>query len=82
MLDKIANPQVSFQYTSDLSIASLLPLSKAIAVGPIEETRDESAKILEITPQFSLERFIRRPPFRDPAVRERFHEFLCKAGLK
>ncbi len=36
---------------------------------------------MKINPRFSLERFTRTMPYRDPAERERVVEALRKAGL-
>jgi adenylate cyclase len=47
-----------------------------------EEARTEAAEILRISPNFSLEVWRQRLPFKDPAVLERQLAALRKAGLK
>jgi len=51
-------------------------------LGREEEARAEAAEMLRITPNFSLESFRQRSPYKDPAVTERFVAALRKAGLK
>jgi adenylate cyclase len=50
--------------------------------GREEEARAEGAEMLRIMPQFSVEGWKRRAPWKDPAVTERFAAALRKAGLK
>jgi hypothetical protein len=40
-----------------------------------------AAEILKINPQFSLERFVKVHPYKDPEMRERYYNSLRKAGL-
>src|SRR5262249_48804102 len=47
-----------------------------------EEARAETAEILRISPNFSLEVYQQRLPYKDPAVLERQIAALRKAGLK
>ena len=51
-------------------------------LGREEEARTEAAEILRISPNFSLEVWRQRLPFKDPAVLERQLAALRKAGLK
>ncbi|MEN6319966.1 MAG: tetratricopeptide repeat protein [Syntrophaceae bacterium] len=50
--------------------------------GREEEARAAAAEILKINPQFSLERFVKIHPYKDPAMRERYYNSLRKSGLK
>ena len=47
-----------------------------------EEARAEAAEVLRISPKFSVEAFVQRVPFKDPAASERTLAALRKAGLK
>jgi adenylate cyclase len=51
-------------------------------LGREEEARTEVAEMLRINPNFSLESFRQRVPYKDPAVTERFVAALRQAGLK
>jgi tetratricopeptide (TPR) repeat protein len=51
-------------------------------LGREKEARAEAAEILRISPNFSLEVYRQRLPYKDPAVLERFLDGLRKAGLK
>ena len=46
------------------------------------EARSEAAEVLRLSPNFSLEGWRQRQPFRDSAVLERDLAALRKAGLK
>jgi adenylate cyclase len=50
--------------------------------GQEAEAQAEAAEILRISPQFSLEVWRQRLPFKDQAELERLLAGLCKAGLK
>jgi adenylate cyclase len=47
-----------------------------------EEARAAASEVLKINPQFSLERFVKVHPYKDPAMRERYYNSLRNAGLK
>lgn len=47
-----------------------------------EEARAEAREIFKIDPQFDLESYTKKLPFKDPAVNERLLTDLRKAGLK
>jgi adenylate cyclase len=51
-------------------------------LGQAEEARVEVAEILRISPNFSLEAWRQRIPYKNPADLERFLAALRKAGLK
>jgi adenylate cyclase len=51
-------------------------------LGRAEEARAEAAEILRIIPNFSLEAWRQRVPYKNPADLERFLDGLRKAGLK
>src|SRR5262249_49342184 len=51
-------------------------------LGREEEARAEGAEMLRIVPQFSVEKWKRLAPYKDPAVTERFATAMRKAGLK
>jgi adenylate cyclase len=51
-------------------------------LGQEEEARAAGTEMLRIVPQFSVERWKRMAPYKDPAVTERFAAALRKAGLK
>jgi len=47
-----------------------------------EEARSAAAEVLRIQPNFSVENFAKRTPYKDPADIERFVKAWRKAGLK
>jgi adenylate cyclase len=47
-----------------------------------EEARAAAAELLKLNPKFSLERFVKFHPYKDPFMRERYYNCLRKAGLK
>jgi adenylate cyclase len=47
-----------------------------------DDARAEAAEVLRLNPQFSLEAFGDRLPYKDPAETERVLAALRKAGLK
>jgi adenylate cyclase len=51
-------------------------------LGREEEARAAGAEMLRIMPQFSVERWKRMAPMKDPAITERWAAALRKAGLK
>jgi adenylate cyclase len=51
-------------------------------LGRAEEARAEVAEILRIIPNFSLEAWRQRVPYKNPADLERMLAALRKAGLK
>jgi adenylate cyclase len=66
---------------------ALLPAHLNLAVvyselGRGEEARAEVAEVLRINPQWSLEIWKQRQPYKDPAMSERDFTALRKAGLK
>src|SRR5262249_23524152 len=75
-------------YPKALSRApDLLPAHLNLAVvyselGREEEARAEAAEVLRINPQWSLEIWKQRQPYKDPAMLERVFSALRKAGLK
>ncbi len=50
--------------------------------GREEDARAAAAEILKINPHFSLERFVKVHPYKDPVMRERYYNSLRRAGLK
>jgi tetratricopeptide (TPR) repeat protein len=51
-------------------------------MGRMEEARAQAAKLMEIAPKFSLDRYARTLRYKDPANSERVLDALRKAGLK
>jgi hypothetical protein len=51
-------------------------------LGKDAEARAETAEVLRINPEFSLEVHRQRMPIKDPAVLERHLAALRRAGLK
>jgi adenylate cyclase len=51
-------------------------------LGREEEARAAGAEVRRLVPQFSIEKWKRMAPYKDPAVTERFAAALRKAGLK
>jgi adenylate cyclase len=51
-------------------------------LGREEEARAEAVEVLRLSPNFSLEVWRQRLPYKDPAVLERYLAALRKAGLK
>jgi tetratricopeptide (TPR) repeat protein len=49
--------------------------------GREEDARAAAVEILKINPHFSLERFVKVHPYKDPVMRERYYNSLRKAGL-
>jgi TolB-like protein/Flp pilus assembly protein TadD len=50
--------------------------------GREEDARAAAVEILKINPHFSLERFVKVHPYKDPVMRERYYNSLHRAGLK
>jgi len=50
--------------------------------GREKEARAAAAEVLKINPKFSLERFAKIHPYKDPTTKDRFIDSLRKAGLK
>jgi TolB-like protein/Tfp pilus assembly protein PilF len=51
-------------------------------LGREDEARAEVAEVLRISPQFSLDVWMRMIPFKDPAWQKRYYADLRKAGVK
>ena len=51
-------------------------------LGEAAEAHSETAEVLRINPEFSLEVDRKRAPIKDPAALERYIAALRKAGLK
>ena len=51
-------------------------------LGRLEEAKAEAAEILKLVPNFSVEVYGERVPYKDPAQAERDMAALRKAGLK
>ncbi len=49
--------------------------------GRDEEARAAAKEALRINPKFSVERYMRTQPLKDPAARERLAQAFKKAGL-
>ena len=49
--------------------------------GSEEEARAGAKEILRINPKFSVERYMKANPLKDPAARDRLAQALRKAGL-
>jgi len=50
--------------------------------GRAEEARVEAAKLIRISPKFSLENVSKTWPFKNQTAKDRFLEIMRKAGLK
>ena len=50
--------------------------------GRMEDARAEAAEVLRLNPNFSVERFEKTSPTKNPIRKKRFIEALRKAGLK
>jgi TolB-like protein len=50
-------------------------------LGRMEEARAQAAEVIKLHPGFTIGRWRHRPPYRDPALLERYIEGLRKAGL-
>jgi hypothetical protein len=51
-------------------------------LGREEESRAEAAEVLKLSPNFSVDVYGERIPYKDPAQAERDMAALRKAGLK
>ena len=51
-------------------------------LGREEEARAAGAEVRRLVPQFSVERWKRMAPYKDPAVTERIAAAVRKAGLQ
>jgi hypothetical protein len=49
--------------------------------GREDEARAAAGEALRINPKFSVERYMKIQPLKDPAARERFAQALRKAGM-
>jgi adenylate cyclase len=64
-------------------IVTHLALTAAYSwAGRLEEARAQAAEVLRINPNFSLEQYAKRSPYKNPADGERVIDGLRKAGLK
>ncbi|MBW1815754.1 MAG: tetratricopeptide repeat protein, partial [Deltaproteobacteria bacterium] len=50
--------------------------------GRLEDARVEATEVLRLNPNFSVERFAKTSPKKNPIQKKRFSEALLKAGLK
>jgi len=66
----------------DNSFAQLALVLSCILGSRDEEARSAAAEVLRIQPNFSVENFAKRTPYKDPADIERFVKAWRKAGLK
>jgi adenylate cyclase len=53
-----------------------------IALGHENEARAEAAELLRIDPNFSVDQFVKRTPYKNQAENDRLADALYKAGLK
>jgi hypothetical protein len=51
-------------------------------LGREEDAHSEAAEVLEIDPEFSLERYAKTLPFKNKSNKDRYVDALRKAGLK
>jgi TolB-like protein/Tfp pilus assembly protein PilF len=80
--EAVAAGQKALQLSSDNIFAHLLLVLSYSMTGRAQEARNAAAAVLRIQPNFSVDSFARRLPYRDPAVVERQVSIYHKAGLK
>jgi adenylate cyclase len=81
--EAIAVAKEATQREPDYQSAHLALAAAYMLIGKESEARAEVAEVLRINPNFSLERYAKSYPAKDPAyVRDRVIEPLRKAGLK
>ena len=51
-------------------------------LGRMEEARFHAQELLKFNPKFTIESYLEKSPFKEPATRERWAEGFRKAGLK
>jgi len=51
-------------------------------MGKIDEAWAAAAEVIRIAPKFSVDKFVKKLPFKDQDYSERWAESLRKAGLK
>jgi len=52
------------------------------SLGQEEEARAAAAELLKINPKFSFKGYVKRLPYKNQALKERWRDALQKAGLK
>ncbi len=58
----------------------ILTISYSLS-GKDEEARAAASEILRINPNFSLKGYLKRSPYKNQALRERWRDALLKAGI-
>jgi tetratricopeptide (TPR) repeat protein len=74
--------QKAVQLSSNSIFAHLLLVLSYSMTGRDQEARKAAAAVLRIQPNFSVDSFASRLPYKDPAVVERQVSIYHKAGLK
>ena len=80
--EAVAAGQKALQLSSNNIFAHLLLVLSYSMTGRDQEARNAAAEVLRIQPNFSVDSFARRLPYRDPVVVERQVSIYHKAGLK
>ena len=73
---RIIRVEANNQFAHVLLISSYIPLGRE------KEARAEAVELLRINPNFSVDRYIKRIPYKNQAESDRLAEALYKAGLK
>jgi adenylate cyclase len=80
--EALAYAKTAVQREPDDIISQASLTAQYSLAGREEEARAAAREVMRINPGFSVERFTRTMPYRDPAERERLAQALKKAGLK
>ncbi len=80
--EAVTTSRKAVKLSPDNIFAQLALVLSCILSSRDEEARSAAAEVLRIQPNFSLENFAKRLPYKDPAYTERLVKAWRKAGLK
>jgi adenylate cyclase len=72
----------AIRFEPNNQFAHVLLIVSYIALGREKEAHAEAAELLRINPNFSVDQFVKRIPYKNQAENDRLAQALYKAGLK